>query len=766
MEQVRIDLVPGGVTPNAHASQYDVGRVIRFLLYNGGSAYTLAGTETITVKVEKPDGTTATVSVTNTSSNYVDFVTTDGLLDQAGLYPCEISLVNGSDVIGSQNFNLRAEADAYGTGLIVILEAQGSPAFFDTDLADNLVDCKIDIGYNAEGYTRATVVNSETSPAIEASPYLFRKAGGDLASIGAQEFDTITGGTVAFNQLVDYANITSETTSNVTFANNDGVITITTSGTASANVYKKICAPLPNTLGHKILFIGSATEIEGLSFYDDSSPRQFQGISTSTIINASGANISYYLRIINGSTVNTKISPLSIDLTQMFGATIADYIYSLETGTPGAGVAWFRNLFPAPYYAYNAGELLSVKTSAHKTTGKNLINIEELATTGITYANNELSGTGVSFNTAYGNGINSKTIIGNERLTISVKAYTDGEQGTSGNGLRIGFIYTDGTTSLIQFLNADTTETSKTLTSSSGRSVQDVFFSYGTNGNNTWHISELQLEFGSTATEFEPYQANTYALDPDLELRGMLKLDSGNHLYYDGDRYECDGHVTRRCGIVDLGSLSFTRWSNNNVDYIFYASIPLKENTKNNSGICPPFVMVNDNASGAANALGKLTTDNTCILSKGTSTPYIFIKCDTYTDATAFETAMDGVYLVYELATPTAETADAFTNPQNVDSYGTEEYTDTRTVPMPVGHSTIYGDDITYNIADFGTTVYGGSYDFTTGELISTKNADGTDKGTPDVYSLTPKYMPAREGDNYVMGNTDGDAYVKYMKKA
>ena len=113
MEQLRIDLVPMGVTPNAHASQFDVGRVIRFLLYNGGTAYTLAGTETITVKMAKPDGTEETVSVTNTSSNYVDFITTDGLLNQVGLYPCEISITSGTDVIGSKNFNLRVELDPY-----------------------------------------------------------------------------------------------------------------------------------------------------------------------------------------------------------------------------------------------------------------------------------------------------------------------------------------------------------------------------------------------------------------------------------------------------------------------------------------------------------------------------------------------------------------------------------------------------------------------------------------------------------------------------
>ena len=48
------------------------------------------------------------------------------------------------------------------------------------------------------------------------------------------------------------------------------------------------------------------------------------------------------------------------DLTQMFGTTIADYIYSLEQGNAGAGVAWFKNLFPKDYYAYNAGEVTNV----------------------------------------------------------------------------------------------------------------------------------------------------------------------------------------------------------------------------------------------------------------------------------------------------------------------------------------------------------------------------------------------------------------------
>ena len=139
MEQVRIDLVPSGVTPNAHASQFDFGRVIRFLLYNGGTAYTLAGTETIKVDVTAPDGTETAVSVTNTSSNYVDFVTTDGLLPLAGLYPCEISITQGSDVIGSKNFNLRVEKDAYdGAGIRSVTVGPADICSFETTLPEAL----------------------------------------------------------------------------------------------------------------------------------------------------------------------------------------------------------------------------------------------------------------------------------------------------------------------------------------------------------------------------------------------------------------------------------------------------------------------------------------------------------------------------------------------------------------------------------------------------------------------------------------------------
>ena len=86
----------------------------------------------------------------------------------------------------------------------------------------------------------------------------------------------------------------------------------------------------------------------------------------------SEAVISYILdaRQSDWTTVQIKDAML-FDLTQMFGSTIADYIYSLEQSQAGAGVAWFKKLFPLDYYPYDEGTLLNVNPAGIKTVGFN-----------------------------------------------------------------------------------------------------------------------------------------------------------------------------------------------------------------------------------------------------------------------------------------------------------------------------------------------------------------------------------------------------------
>jgi hypothetical protein len=57
---------------------------------------------------------------------------------------------------------------------------------------------------------------------------------------------------------------------------------------------------------------------------------------------------------LDSSNTSTEVKNYNlIDLTQLFGSTIADYIYSLEQATAGAGIAYFRKYFPNDYYEYS-----------------------------------------------------------------------------------------------------------------------------------------------------------------------------------------------------------------------------------------------------------------------------------------------------------------------------------------------------------------------------------------------------------------------------
>ena len=176
---------------------------------------------------------------------------------------------------------------------------------------------------------------------------------------------------------------------------------------------------------------------------------------------------------------------------------------------------------------------------------------------------------------------------------------------------------------------------------------------------------------------------HSYSLG-DVTLRGLPKLN-GNALYYDGDTYESNGTVTRKYGIVDMGTLSWwydlnSRFVTNSLSSVI--KNPVDRDTAVNA-ICVKYTSVSNNSLSGA--------DKVLALDGG----YIYVKDSSYSDAASFKTAMSGVYLVYELASSTTETADTYTNPQWVDPNGTERYTlSANAFPMPVGHDTTYNTDM------------------------------------------------------------------------
>lgn len=117
MESFNLNIIPGKAWPVCHASQYDIGRTIRINLFEGGTVYTLDGTEVISISVRKPDGNVVTESVTNTSDSYVEFITTEQMTACHGSNLCELKLEKGADVIGTMNFILEVEQDPLEGGV-------------------------------------------------------------------------------------------------------------------------------------------------------------------------------------------------------------------------------------------------------------------------------------------------------------------------------------------------------------------------------------------------------------------------------------------------------------------------------------------------------------------------------------------------------------------------------------------------------------------------------------------------------------------------
>lgn len=117
MEQLNLNLIPTGATPVCHTKQYDVGRVIRFNLFNGSEVYTLDGTETVSVNVHKPDGNLVTEALDASHGTYVDVITTEQMDAVAGVNICDISIDKGGDHIATLNFNMNVQASPLEGGV-------------------------------------------------------------------------------------------------------------------------------------------------------------------------------------------------------------------------------------------------------------------------------------------------------------------------------------------------------------------------------------------------------------------------------------------------------------------------------------------------------------------------------------------------------------------------------------------------------------------------------------------------------------------------
>lgn len=558
-------------------------------------------------------------------------------------------------------------------------------------------------------YQEMTVGDAEqlvaTTFTEDDAPYNFRTAGGAIDIGDRKQVEGIVGGTVAWNQLAQNGNFANSEywdgtySAELTIANNVCSYTPTQQYSAIHQGRSNLGVFIPN---HVVLMLadlkGAATRNSIQMGYGDNV--NFTNSKTCTVT-TSFQTFGYIAKL--GSTIGTtanifirdnyttdfiEISAKNVmffDLTQMFGSTIADYIYSLETANAGAGVAWFKKLFPKPYYAYNAGQLMSVKALRHITRGFNAWDTSSdnqnyaLNNDGTLGANNSFATSDyikvVAGATYYFKDVapsaNANTVAEyDENKTFIRIQSVSGSSGTSASGAKT----MSGNTSFIRVARFKT-------------STEPCI-------NLSWD--------GERDGEYEEYVEHVYELDPDLELRGIPKLSAGNDLYYDGDTYESDGTVTRKYGIVDLGTLTWnrdttTRPADSATIHAFYASVAdmkMYRYTVNPNLLVVGYEVaessdvdyagrdsIKDRLVGGADANGRF---------------WIYDSRYNEFSTSQFTEAVSGLYAVYELETPTTETADPYNGTQIVDDFGTEEFVDagvaaeTRDVAIPVGHNSLY----------------------------------------------------------------------------
>ena len=162
MEQINLNLIPGRTMPVAHASQYDVGRTIRFNLFEGDTIYTLDGTETVNVNVRKVDGNIVTATLTATASmTYVEVVTTEQMTACAGSNLAEIQIIKSGTTIGSLNFILDVEADPIAGGV------QSETEIYNlTEQISDIVDEQLDEFVRIDGIDEVTPQNLQIIDAV------------------------------------------------------------------------------------------------------------------------------------------------------------------------------------------------------------------------------------------------------------------------------------------------------------------------------------------------------------------------------------------------------------------------------------------------------------------------------------------------------------------------------------------------------------------------------------------------------------------------
>lgn len=319
--------------------------------------------------------------------------------------------------------------------------------------------------------------------------------------------------------------------------------------------------------------------------------------------------------LVDGSAKVTFSNRQIFDLTAMFGS-----------GNEPSTVEEFEKIFPADYYPYNAGEIISAGTEEIVEQGKNLwdevweegsINYNAGLDTPNPTAIRSKSYTPIIPNSTYIFAYTGSTKFGNVKVRFydHSKNYIGGDS-KSGDTYPNKLFITPSGAFYIRF----------TLPSEYGNAYKN----------------DIALIADSSGA-YAPFHRNVYQIPEAIKALPGYGWSAGtarNYVDYENKRYvQC-------VSSVDLGTLSWRVG-----DSVSFETFQLKgQKLTKNYDIAPNILCSKYPAKTQNELWGK--TNVTGITTNANVDGCVHVNDTSYTDATAFKQAMQGVILYYELANP------------------------------------------------------------------------------------------------------------------
>lgn len=502
------------------------------------------------------------------------------------------------------------------------------------------------------------------SSGADTVPYLFRPAPTLTDDYDRLLLNSLVGGTLAVNQLVPTAS--KDSTSVHTDTRDKVHFYLRLGGAPYTSLFSKIFGQTGI-----IETVISATFTGTVETLHSGSQNNLYFLKTTANVNVTNGH--KYLYSINFTGVDlttvggvTTKDQFLIDLTAMFGSTIADYVYNLEQGTAGSGVAWLKQYYPSifsSYQSYNAGTLESVEANSHVMTGFNQFDVNGAEIVAGNWAGN----------------VTNKNAHTNGYIEVMPNAEYYFREDSAVDGLYIR-AYDIGKNDLGEFV----VKYGNNAKGFSFTTPQDAYYIrvlwYNTGGITTDSVKNDNICINISSSrngEYEAYHSETYALDSDLVLRGIPKITDGVP-YYDGDTYASDRSVNRRYAEVDFADFTFgTVTVGTSGSGVKYADVILAGIKGNERAISNKYTWI---------TIGNTGADRTFKTYSNAFTIYD----NRFTDANTAKNILisEAVSIVYMPLTATTETADSFEAVQECYKGGTEEFVSDNVVP--VGHETEY----------------------------------------------------------------------------